>query len=448
MNKGRRLNSLKLWSAITGVALVVALVLTFLPMQVSIDTDGFLSISLRQTSSSPDTLTVRPNAVGDESNCAVSGDTPGWKCVDEAVADDDSTYVFCYSGTSPRDLYNLADVDLAGTINYVRVYVRVRRTTTAPNLRVRTVIKLDEVVVEGSDISIITSYANYYTDYATKPGGGTWTWTDINNLQAGVHLNVYSVLYLARCTQVYVEVDYTPVSIVAPTVTTQAATDVLSTSCTGNGNITATGGENCTTRGFCYMVGISGDPTTANSTAYDTGSYGTSTYAKSITGLTPSTGYRVRAYAINSAGTGYGDTVQVTTSDYIGAGISPTSYNFTIVATTSTPYTTTSYFTLTNNSSVQTDQTISVTTSTWSGGIGWTHSDNCTADADTAGLKANVGGTWGIGDIIVKYSSPDYIYDNCPAYTNYNFGLKLWAPTSISDGIEKSIIVRITIVAS
>lgn len=48
-NKVRGLNSLKLWSAITGVALTVALVLTFLPVQVAVNTDGMISISLRPT---------------------------------------------------------------------------------------------------------------------------------------------------------------------------------------------------------------------------------------------------------------------------------------------------------------------------------------------------------------------------------------------------------------
>ena len=53
-NKVRRLNSLKLWSAITGVALTVALVLTFLPMQVSVNTGGLLSIGLRTASAGPE----------------------------------------------------------------------------------------------------------------------------------------------------------------------------------------------------------------------------------------------------------------------------------------------------------------------------------------------------------------------------------------------------------
>ena len=102
-------------------------------------------------------------------------------------------------------------------------------------------------------------------------------------------------------------------TVVAPTVTTQSADQIATTSVRGNGNITATGGENCTRRGFCYKAGTSGDPTTSDSVAYDDGSFGTGAFAKIISGLTPNTSYRVRAYAVNSAGTSYGTTVQVTT---------------------------------------------------------------------------------------------------------------------------------------
>lgn len=127
--------------------------------------------------------------------------------------------------------------------------------------------------------------------------------------------------------------------------------------------------------------------------------------------------------------------------------VNPTGYGFGAVAESSTPSTITTYFTIDNSSTMQTDQTISVTTSTWSGGDGWTHSDTATAGPNTAGLLANRGGTWGTGDIIIKYSSPNYIYENCPANTDYSFGLKLLAPTSFSDYVEKQIIVQITAVA-
>lgn len=108
---------------------------------------------------------------------------------------------------------------------------------------------------------------------------------------------------------------YYGTGISAPTVTTQDETDVTTISLTGNGKITDTGGSgsDVTRRGFCYMEGSSGDPTTANSTAYDDGTFGTGAYTKSITGLSPSTSYRVRAYAVNAAGTAYGTTVDATT---------------------------------------------------------------------------------------------------------------------------------------
>jgi len=97
------------------------------------------------------------------------------------------------------------------------------------------------------------------------------------------------------------------------TVTTQAVSDIAVTTITGNGNITSIGSDNCTRRGFCYIEGEAGDPTTADSTAYDDGSFGTGAYTKGITGLSASTNYRVRAYAINPSGTSYGTTVQTTT---------------------------------------------------------------------------------------------------------------------------------------
>ncbi len=99
-------------------------------------------------------------------------------------------------------------------------------------------------------------------------------------------------------------------------VTTQAGTNISSTSFTANGNITDDGDASPTIRGFCYKLGSSIYiiPTTADSTAYDTGTYSAGAYTKSITGLTLATSYRVRAYVIDSAGTTYGDTVTVTTT--------------------------------------------------------------------------------------------------------------------------------------
>ena len=154
--------------------------------------------------------------------------------------------------------------------------------------------------------------------------------------------------------------------------------------------------------------------------------------------LVPST-----AFAINTA-----DVTVRATPSYISISVDPSiPYDFGVVAESATPSTTTSYWTIDNTSSVQTDQTISVTTATWSGGVTWTHSDTCTPGTDTAGLKANKGGAWETGDVIVKYTSPLFIAEDQAVNTDYSFGLKLWAPTSFGDGVQKQIIVRITAVA-
>jgi len=64
----------------------------------------------------------------------------------------------------------------------------------------------------------------------------------------------------------------------APTVTTQAVDDILATTATGNGNITDTGGENCTTRGIAYgttSINVTGVKTASTIALEDTESFET-----------------------------------------------------------------------------------------------------------------------------------------------------------------------------
>lgn len=102
---------------------------------------------------------------------------------------------------------------------------------------------------------------------------------------------------------------YTGSSI--PTVTTQAVTDILSTTATGNGNITDLGGENATKRGICYN--LTGSPTVADSKVEETGSFETGAFTENLINLSPGTTYHVKAYAYNSAGYGYGTEADFTT---------------------------------------------------------------------------------------------------------------------------------------
>lgn len=107
-----------------------------------------------------------------------------------------------------------------------------------------------------------------------------------------------------------------PVS--APTVTTQAVSDIDPTTATGNGNITDTGGENCDKRGVCWNTG--GNPTVADDKSEETDSFGTGAFTRPMTSLSEGTKYYVKAYAHNSAGYGYGAQVDFISGKNVGSG--------------------------------------------------------------------------------------------------------------------------------
>ena len=99
--------------------------------------------------------------------------------------------------------------------------------------------------------------------------------------------------------------------VVPPSVTTSAASEVTQTTAICGGDVTNDGGSPVTARGVCY--GTSNNVTLDNSTHTVEGS-GTGPFTSNLTGLTPGTAYRVRAYATNSEGTSYGEIKTFTTT--------------------------------------------------------------------------------------------------------------------------------------
>ena len=96
-----------------------------------------------------------------------------------------------------------------------------------------------------------------------------------------------------------------------PVVTTAAATALTSTTASGGGNVTSDGGAAVTLRGICYSSATQ-TPTTADSKTGD--GTGTGAFNSSMNGMAPGTTYFVRAYAINIAGTAYGNVITLTMS--------------------------------------------------------------------------------------------------------------------------------------
>jgi hypothetical protein len=105
---------------------------------------------------------------------------------------------------------------------------------------------------------------------------------------------------------------YIYVQSIAPTVTTQAVSDIGSTTATGNGNITNLGVPFPTSYGICWNT--TGSPTTSNSKVDLGATSATGAFTAAITGLAANTTYKARAYAVNEAGTSYGAEVSFTTA--------------------------------------------------------------------------------------------------------------------------------------
>jgi len=113
-------------------------------------------------------------------------------------------------------------------------------------------------------------------------------------------LSLLTFLLLIGCTTANVE----------PVIVTAAVRGVTSNSAVAGGLVTSEGATAVTTKGICWSTSAS--PTLSNS--YLTDSSGIASFSCSITGLSPNTLYHVRAYAINSKGTSYGNEVSFTTT--------------------------------------------------------------------------------------------------------------------------------------
>ena len=105
-------------------------------------------------------------------------------------------------------------------------------------------------------------------------------------------------------------------SLVIPTVTTSTPSSFTTSSAICGGNVTSDGGATVTQRGVCFST--LPNPTTSSQTV--SGGSGTGSYTCSLLGLSSNTTYYVRAYAINSEGTGYGEQKSFKTTGGGGGG--------------------------------------------------------------------------------------------------------------------------------
>ncbi len=149
------------------------------------------------------------------------------------------------------------------------------------------------------------------SNYKATSGSGEGSYmASLTGLNAGTTYHYRAYAINSYGTSYGSDITFTTSSPIAPTIVTTTVTGITYNSASSGGNITSSGGANVTARGVCWNT--SANPTTANSKTTD-GS-GTGSFTSAITGLLPGTTYHLRAYATNSAGTGYGSDVNFVTA--------------------------------------------------------------------------------------------------------------------------------------
>lgn len=188
--------------------------------------------------------------------------------------------------------------------------------------------------VTARGIAYGTAHNPVISGTKTSDGTGTGAFTSaLTSLKGNTTYYVRAYATNAAGTGYGPEVNFTTL-VDMPVVTTTAVTAVTKTSAVSGGAVTYDGGGTITARGLAW--GMSANPTIAGTVILDPAT-GTGTFVSNLTALTKYTGYHVRAYATNSAGTAYGADVTFTTladiltwylpGDYVTASYPGSTFN-------------------------------------------------------------------------------------------------------------------------
>ena len=161
-----------------------------------------------------------------------------------------------------------------------------------------------------------TSHNPTLSDSHTTDGTGTGSFTStITGLGTSTTYYVRAYATTAQATSYGEEMTFTTMNGI-PSVSTAEVTDITATTATCGGTIATDGGLAITARGVCWST--SHNPTLSDS--HTTDGTGTGSFTSSLTGLSASTTYYVRAYASNSLVTIYGGEQSFTTEAGGGSG--------------------------------------------------------------------------------------------------------------------------------
>jgi hypothetical protein len=154
-----------------------------------------------------------PNEPGNYTNLTPSSE-PNWNCCKSF--DEDNSYVYLHSKKDTgwvKDTYNLTNPRGSGIINWIKVGISVKTKSSdlSQGLAATYILSGSTELPVQIHYYIPKSYTNFSDVLIYNPDTGkAWTWSDLENLQAGcvLRLNVDKEAWV-MCTFVWVEVNYT-----------------------------------------------------------------------------------------------------------------------------------------------------------------------------------------------------------------------------------------------
>jgi len=127
--------------------------------------------------------TLMPAGAGDLTQWTPSTGN-NWQCVDEIPPNDDTDFVST-STVNQRDLYTLQGLSITGNADFVTLWDRMRKDDVSARV-VQTNLRVSGNDAFSANIAINSNYTfSDFTQETNPNGGGAWTQTALNALQAG-----------------------------------------------------------------------------------------------------------------------------------------------------------------------------------------------------------------------------------------------------------------------
>ena len=277
-------------------------------------TERGICYSTSQNPTTSNTKITKGNGTG-AFTCNITGLTAGTKYYVRAYAKNSKGTAYGNQVTFTTTAYGLPTVTTSAVTNISYTTATCGGNVTADGGQ--------SVTARGVCYSTSSNPTISGSKVASGSGTGSFS-CNLTGLTAGKTYYVRAYATNSKGTAYGNQFTFTTTAYQVPTVTTQTPSNISYTTATCGGNVTTDGGQNVTARGICYST--SPNPTTANSKV--TSGSGIGSFTCNLSGLLENTTYHIRAYAINSNGTAYGNQISFTTLDrynghsYIDLGLS------------------------------------------------------------------------------------------------------------------------------